>query len=1647
MLAGWWSCVGAKRAGYKPGAVRLPLIEPLEPRLLLSADSLGLEPVPAVSIPLDEPVVCIDLGQNGETADADPSAILTYLASPSASVEPEPEAETPGPVVEVMAVQVEPAAEPVVVPLQGEPICLTPVDRQDDISRTDGFPIEARGPPAGVQDPLSTLSATTYGEEEQPVTSAEGGVVPATSGPFTAAPLNVVLVSDAVVQAEQIQRAAASDTIAIIYHADTMTVTGLVDLLASVSAAHNGARIGHLGIVAHGGPGEIELGTGENLTLATLPSQAPELGQLRSVLTCDARLDLYSCSVAAGTAGKTFVDELGADTGATVFASDNPVGTVLGADFIWEYRAGPAATGHELFSLQEIEAISGVRLTDRTEPAAIRVGPYPNGPATSVDFNTYVQDVLPNEWLIGADWNWPAEAYKAGAIAVKMYGWWRIQNPVSSSMDVYSDDHDQVYVAGSGQESRALQYTDPAIAAVRTVGMERVDGQLFKAMYWNGACNVASGGANLRPAPTTNNDPITFLDGGTDVYVIDNGEHYADGHWWFQVAVNGVYPSSTTDVGYVAADLLTCASIGGNPVADMRGRLTQYGTVYWANQGWNYQDILHYFYDGSTVTGEQNVDFFNVSAGTQDITPPTIAAFDVTPSTITVGNSVTISYKVSDTGGSHLKQVELWRAPDVGGSEGTWAPVGTPRDISAYGDGPAEGTFSDGSLLAAGGYWYGIHVLDGENNYCDDRTESYWNATEGTDRIGPIYVAVSQAQNTVLSISTPGAISEGDTGSKNLRFTVQLSGTPQQFVDVDYATFDGNATAGVDYTAVSGHLQCAPGETNAFWFVTVPIIGDYTIEPDETFFVNLSNASNATISDGQGVGTILNDDTAVFQFSSATYSVNENGGSITVTITKTGNASGVGMSYATSNGTAMAGSDFASTSGTLTFNAGDTSKTFTVPIINDSVPESSEAFNVALSGATGGSSLGTPSSAVVTIADDDSAQLSMSTPAAITEGDIGSKNLAFTVALSPSSAQTVTVNYATSNGTATAGSDYTATNGTLTFSPSQTSQQINVPILGDYVIEGDETFTMTLSGATNATIATGTATGTIQNDDAAGTLTLSSSTYNVNEDGGTVTITVDRSGGLASGVGVSYATSNGTATAGSDYTSASGTLTFNGGETSKTFTVPILQDSLVEGNETFNVALHNATGEGTLGSPSSAVVTILDDDVQGLVVAPGSVSVPEGGTAQFTMKLAAQPASNVTVAITKQPGGDADLSVVTSSLTFTTANWDTYQPVTLSAAEDADTTNGTATIHCSASGLADKDVTATEQDNDVLSPVWRFWSSVNSVHFYTISEAERDMLIRDWQSVWTYEGVAYQAYVDGGQAGTAPIYRFWSGHSHFYTISEAERDMLIRDWSSVWTYEGIAFYAYPEGQQPEGSKPVYRFWNGSQVCHFYTMSEDERDMIIRDFSHVFSYEGVAWYAEAPLDGVALTMDDDAGLLDFQSAQANTGESQSESWPSLPGMRLVDQDPANLTGQIIYLDFDGEQNVVYNGPVTVGPFDIPAFHATGSLAGQEQTIIRGVLGQLQQTFADCGVVFTVDKPSGGVLYSSVYIGGDDSAFGPYGSFLGLAEQVDVGNRARDDDALVFTDYLNQYMLDLDSFTDRLTRIIAHEVGHLFGYAHA
>ena len=216
----------------------------------------------------------------------------------------------------------------------------------------------------------------------------------------------------------------------------------------------------------------------------------------------------------------------------------------------------------------------------------------------------------------------------------------------------------------------------------------------------------------------------------------------------------------------------------------------------------------------------------------------------------------------------------------------------------------------------------------------------------------------------------------------------------------------------------------------------------------------------------------------------------------------------------------------------------------------------------------------------------------------LAEGNSGSTAFVFTVTLSTASATAVTVNYATSNGSASAGSDYVATSGMLTFAPGALAQSVTVNVNGDSTVEPDETFLVTLSAPTNATINNAQGTGTIVNDDAAVVVpTLSINNVSQNEGNSGVTpfvFSVSLSVASAATVTVNYATSDGSATAGSDYNPASGTLTFAPGVLTQTVTVNVIGDTVIEATETFVVTL-SAPANATLAA-AGGTGTIINDD-------------------------------------------------------------------------------------------------------------------------------------------------------------------------------------------------------------------------------------------------------------------------------------------------------------------------------------------------------------------------------------------------------------------------------------------------------------------
>ena len=227
------------------------------------------------------------------------------------------------------------------------------------------------------------------------------------------------------------------------------------------------------------------------------------------------------------------------------------------------------------------------------------------------------------------------------------------------------------------------------------------------------------------------------------------------------------------------------------------------------------------------------------------------------------------------------------------------------------------------------------------------------------------------------------------------------------------------------------------------------------------------------------------------------------------------------------------------------------------------------------------------------------------------EGNSGTVNATFTVTLSEASSQTVTVAYATANGTATAGSDYTATAGTLTFAPGTLTQPVLVPVAGDTLYEPDETFTVTLASPTGASDARGPrAHGTIPTTIRTDACQFNASVTEGQRDGG-CPLAVTLSAASRQTVTVTYATANGTATAGSDYTSTSGTLTFTPGRDEPADQRADPGDTVIEGNETFTVTLSGAAN-ATIGQRAPTGTTIQDDDVAGRCLEFGDLQCQRG---------------------------------------------------------------------------------------------------------------------------------------------------------------------------------------------------------------------------------------------------------------------------------------------------------------------------------------------------------------------------------------------------------------------------------------------------
>lgn len=415
-----------------------------------------------------------------------------------------------------------------------------------------------------------------------------------------------------------------------------------------------------------------------------------------------------------------------------------------------------------------------------------------------------------------------------------------------------------------------------------------------------------------------------------------------------------------------------------------------------------------------------------------------------------------------------------------------------------------------------------------------------------------------------------------------------------------------------------------------------------------------------------------------------TYTVSEDGGSLLVSVSRGGGSAGaVSVTYATANGTAVAGQDYTATNGVLSWAAGESgAKTFSIPLINDANFEPNETFTISLANPTNGLELGANATATVTVTSEDSQPL----PGSVVLGQPtytvseDGNSLLVSVTRGGGTAGAVSVNYATANGTATAGQDYTATSGSLGWAAGEGgAKTFSIPLINDALVEVNETFSISLSGATGGLTlgSPSTATVTITSEDvpaAPGNVQFAQATYSVSETGGSLLVSVTRTGGSTGAASISYATANGTASASQDYTATSGTLSWaNGDSATKTFSIPLLNDGLFEGNETFSISLSNPTGGISLGAPASATVTLGSDDLQPtLSFTAAALQAQEAiGQAIVTVTRGGSTAGAVTVAYAAAPGTATAADFTPTSGTLSFADGETQKTFSVAITNDS----------------------------------------------------------------------------------------------------------------------------------------------------------------------------------------------------------------------------------------------------------------------------------------------------------------------------------------------------------------------------------------
>ncbi|MCK4784944.1 MAG: hypothetical protein KAV87_14425 [Desulfobacteraceae bacterium] len=528
-------------------------------------------------------------------------------------------------------------------------------------------------------------------------------------------------------------------------------------------------------------------------------------------------------------------------------------------------------------------------------------------------------------------------------------------------------------------------------------------------------------------------------------------------------------------------------------------------------------------------------------------------------------------------------------------------------------------------------------LMDENNETIEVTLSSPTNAILGAEKVHTYTILEDNDDIPVISFSSTG--SEGDEGVSPVTMAVNLSPASAKTVTVSY-TLSGDADEGGDYTISSPPLTFAPGETTKY--ITLAIVDDGLNETNETVTVTLSNPNNALLGANRiYTYTISDNDIAGIGFALVSSSGSESITAVTLNVVLSPAAfDEVKVDYEVTGGTADGdGVDYTLDSGTLAFSPGSTSEEIKIAINDDSIYEGNETIEVTLSNPTNDAELSNNITHIYTIEDDESLP--------IVEFDVGASEgledndpAELIVNISGESSQNVEVEYSVTPGTAKANEDYIPVSGTLTFPAGETdSQTISIPIIDNELNEDDETFTVTLSNATNADIGTASHKYTILDNDNPPEVSFTIPSKESDEGAvSEVTLVVKLSEESGRTVTVGYSVS-GMATRGEDYILDDGTLIFLPGETTKNIILTILDDDFGEPAEKVIVTLSADSETVEPGTYMEYTYKILNDDLPSVAFAAASSEGPEADSpAILPVVLSPFLGEEVTVEYEVNPG-------------------------------------------------------------------------------------------------------------------------------------------------------------------------------------------------------------------------------------------------------------------------------------------------------------------------------------------------------------------------------------------------------------------------